>query len=308
MSLATRDHFGTALHELGAKYPQVVVFNCDLGLATRTLAFKSAFPERFIDCGIAEANAISVAAGMAQESFRPLVCSFGHFLTAKFLEIFQSVGLNNTPVILVGTHAGMAIGKDGPTQMGLRDLGLMRLVPNVEILHPSDGIETRAGLEYAFSHSRPTYLRLCRQPGPEFHSSSYTFRFGALDVLHKGENLLLVGQGGSLISCAAAVQELQHEGKNPGLVNISSLPFCDDEFAALVQSYQKLMIVDDHYVRGGIADDIFRVLASRSLTKKIVHLAVSDFAQAAAPEELYERYGLDAAAVAEQARKIWFLQ
>ncbi len=119
---ATRDWFGDILVDVSADNPDVVVVNCDLASAVKTTKFRSTFPERFIEVGIAEANGIGLAAGLAQEGFRPFIASFGHFLTGKFLEIFQSVGLNQSGVVMVGTHAGLAIGKDGPTQMGLRDL------------------------------------------------------------------------------------------------------------------------------------------------------------------------------------------
>ena len=138
---ATRDWFGEALIAIAEANDKIVVVNCDLASATRTQTFKLMFPDRFIECGIAEANAIGVAAGLAQEGFRPFVASFAHFLTGKFLEIFQSVALNNAGVVLVGTHAGLAIGKDGPTQMGLRDLAVMRSLHNVQIMQPADGRE-----------------------------------------------------------------------------------------------------------------------------------------------------------------------
>ena len=134
---ATRDWFGDILVEIGSEFEKMVVVNCDLAEPTKTLKFKNTFPNRFFECGIAEANSIGVASGLAQEGYRSILTSFGHFLTGKFIEIFQSVGLNNSGVVLVGTHAGLAIGKDGPTQMGLRDLALIRTLHNVEILHPA---------------------------------------------------------------------------------------------------------------------------------------------------------------------------
>ena len=166
---ATRDWFGEALVAIAEADDKVVVVNCDLASATRTQKFKLMFPDRFVECGIAEANAIGVAAGLAQEGFRPFVASFAHFLTGKFLEIFQSVALNDAGVVLVGTHAGLAIGKDGPSQMGLRDLAVMRSLHNVQIMQPADGQETREMLRYLAASTAPAYLRLCRQPTREVH-------------------------------------------------------------------------------------------------------------------------------------------
>src|SRR5579859_6239045 len=152
---ATRDWFGAALVSIAREYDHVVVVNCDLATATRTRQFKEEFPDRFFECGIAEANAIGLAAGLAQEGYRPFVASFGHFLTGKFLEIFQSIGLNDAGAVLVGTHAGLAIGRDGPSQMGLRDLALMRTLPNMQVLQPADGAETRQMVAYLATGTRP---------------------------------------------------------------------------------------------------------------------------------------------------------
>ena len=137
---------------------------CDLSSATKISQFKKVFPSRFFECGIAEANAIGIAAGLAQAGFRPFLAGFSHFLTGKFLEIFQSIGLNNTGVVLVGTHVGLAIGKDGPTQMGLRDIALLRTLPNVDILHPVDGIETDQVLRFITSNNRPCLLYTSPSP------------------------------------------------------------------------------------------------------------------------------------------------
>jgi transketolase len=291
--LATRDHFGRELVELGRANQDIVVINCDLASATRTAEFKKTFPDRFIECGIAEANAISIAAGLAQEGMRPLVCSFGHFLTGKFLEIFQSVGLNGAAVILVGTHAGLAIGKDGPTQMGLRDLAVMRLLPNVQIVQPADGVETRQALQSMLASQQPSYLRLCRQPTPEIHEESYRFRQGHPDHVLAGREILLIAQGATVHSALTAAQGLRAEGRSVGVLNVSSLPVGTAALLEVIRQYEQLVIVEDHYHRGGLGDEIFYALALEGLEVPVSHLAVTDYAQGASPEDLYARYGLD---------------
>ncbi|MFI7278066.1 transketolase family protein [Streptomyces sp. NPDC049879] len=299
---ATRDWFGAALTELGDARDNVVVVNCDLGSATKTLAFRDHFPDRFFECGIAEANAIGVASGLAQEGFRPFVASFGHFLTGKYLEIFQSVGLNDAGVVLVGTHAGLAIGKDGPTQMGLRDIAVMRTLPNLEILHPADGAETRAMLEYIAGHRRPTYLRLCRQPQREFHEPGHRFVFGQPDVLRSGEDIAVVTMGGVVEAVLDSLEGLAGHGIHPTVVNLSSLPADRDAVRALGDSHRGVLVIEDHYVTGGLADEVGRILLEADRPPRFSSWGVPDYGQAASPEDLYARYRLDTPAVTGHIR------
>ncbi|GAB3950523.1 transketolase family protein [Micromonospora vulcania] len=257
---ATRDWFGDGLVDVAAKHENVVVVNCDLASATKTSKFKEAYPDRFFEVGIAEANGIGVAAGMAQDGFRPFVASFGHFLTGKFLEIFQSVGLNDSGVVLVGTHAGLAIGKDGPTQMGLRDLALMRTLHNVEVLQPADGVETRKMLEHVVSHDRPTYLRLCRQPQREVHDEDYRFQFGHPDVVRPGEDVVIFTMGGMVPVVLDAVDVLADTGLRPTVVNASSLPMDHEATNELLGAYRHVLVFEDHFVKGGLIDEVGRIV------------------------------------------------
>lgn len=297
---ATRDWFGEELVAVAEANEKIVVVNCDLASATRTQKFKLAFPDRFIECGIAEANAIGVAAGLAQEGFRPFVASFAHFLTGKFLEIFQSVGLNNAGVVLVGTHAGLAIGKDGPTQMGLRDLAVMRSLPNVEIMQPADGQETREMLRYLAVGTAPAYLRLCRQPTREVHSADYRFAFGHADVVHHGSGPVIFTMGGMVPVVLDAVDALP-SGRRPSVVNVSSLPAApDDVLAALENGSGDVLVVEDHFAKGGLTDEIARIVAGCHGISSFDSISVTDFGQAGDPEELYERYCLDRASLARR--------
>lgn len=295
---ATRDWFGESLVEVASVYDDIVVINCDLGSATKTLAFKDSFPERSFECGIAEANAIGIAAGMAQEGFRPFVASFGHFLSGKYLEIFQSVGLNHSGVVLVGTHAGLAIGKDGPTQMGLRDVALMRTLPNVQILHPADGTETRQMMSYLASRRQPCYLRLCRQPQREIHTAGYRFAFGEPDVLRRGEEIVIFTMGGMAEVLLDSAAELERKDIRPTVVSVSSLPLNRVAVERLCLSHDHALVVEDHFIKGGIADELGRIILE---TREGMHFGVcgvDDYGQAGSPHDLYVRYRLDARGVA----------
>ncbi|GGO14475.1 transketolase [Microbispora rosea subsp. aerata] len=300
---ATRDWFGEALVEVAERYDDVVVVNCDLGSATKTHGFKKSFPERFYECGIAEANSIGVAAGLAQEGYRPFVASFGHFLSGKYLEIFQSVGLNDSGVVLVGTHAGLAIGKDGPTQMGLRDLALMRTIHNMRILHPADGIETRAMLYYIVENRCPIYLRLCRQPQREIHDPGYRFRFGWPDVVREGERIVLFTMGGMVEVLLDALDELSEHGIDPTIVNVSSLPVDRAAIARLARQHSYAFVVEDHFIKGGLADEIARIILDMEEKVRLGVWGVADYGQAGSPADLYERYQLNAHGVASRVRE-----
>ncbi|MEV0407767.1 transketolase C-terminal domain-containing protein [Actinoallomurus sp. NPDC050550] len=295
---STRDWFGTALVEIAREYDHVVVVNCDLAKATRTLPFKEEFPDRFFECGIAEANAIGLAAGLAQEGFRPFVASFGHFLTGKFLEIFQTVGLNDAGVVLVGTHAGLAIGRDGPTQMGLRDLALMRTLPNVQVFHPADGAETWQMMAHLATGRGPSYLRLCRQPQPEVHGDGYRFRFGVPHVVREGTDVVVFAMGGTVPVAVEAADRLAAEGVRPTVVNVSSLPVDRATVARLVGAHRRAVVVEDHHVVGGLADELGRIVLGLPDRPRFDVLAVPDYGQAGPPEDLYRRYRLDAAGIA----------
>jgi transketolase len=300
---ATRDWFGDLLVEIAAEHHHVVVVNCDLGSATRTDRFRRVFPHRFFECGIAEANAIGVAAGLAQEGLRPFVASFGHFLTGKYLEIFQSVGFNDAAVVLVGTHAGLAIGKDGPTQMGLRDLALMRTLHNVEILHPADGAETRQALAHAAAGRRPTYLRLCRQPQREIHGPGYQFRFGMPDVVVWGERLVVFTMGAMVEVLLDVLPMLAADGVHPTVVNVSSLPVEPTAVAKVTSGHRLVFVAEDHFEIGGLADEVARVLLHTGQAVRFGSHGVGDYGQAGAPEDLYARYQLDAEGVATHIRE-----
>jgi transketolase len=297
---ATRDWFGEALVAIAEANDKVVVVNCDLATATRTQKFKLMFPDRFVECGIAEANAISVAAGLAQEGFRPFVASFAHFLTGKFLEIFQSVALNDAGVVLVGTHAGLAIGKDGPSQMGLRDLAVMRSLHNVQIMQPADGQETREMLRYLAASTVPAYLRLCRQPTREVHCEDYEFAFGRADIVRRGSGPVVFTMGGMVPVVLDAVDALPAAAR-PSVVNVSSLPATPgDVLAVLAGSSGDVLVVEDHFTKGGLTDEIARIVAGRSGVSSFESISITDFGQAGDPDELYERYRLDQASLAQR--------
>lgn len=299
---ATRDFFGDHLVNLAAKNSKIVVVNCDLGEATRTLEFKNLYPDRYIEAGIAEANAISISSGLAKEGLIPFVTSFGHFLTGKFLEIFQSIGLNNANVTLVGTHAGLAIGKDGPTQMGLRDVALMRTLPNLKIYHPINSKQVGESLREIIKAKGPKYLRLNRQPQEYFELDS-SFNFGCGDEIINGKEILVITQGAPTIEAYNAINNLDSEG-NIGLLSVSTMPIDKKQYIRIISRYKTVLIIEDHFSIGGVADLIARLIAEENLNIRFYSIGIEDYGQSGDPKDLYLRYGLDQTSINKKLKEL----
>ena len=304
-ALGTRDYFGSGIVELARFNKSFVVIGCDLGLPTRTLEFRREFPDRFIECGNSEANALSIAAGLAQEGIKPLICSFSHFLTSRFLEIFQSIGLNNAPVVLVGTHIGLAIGKDGPTQMGLRDLGLIRLLPNFKIIQPCDGVETQEALKYCLSNNSPAYLRLGRQPAPRVLPDSYKFKFSKMIEVVEGRKLAIITYGGLVSEVLKVAETFNNARTNKvGVINVSSLPYEERQLSKILNKYKSLLIVEDQYYKGGLFDEVAAFMVKSGKSIPVKQVAVTDYAQSGRPEDLYRHYRLDVASIKKVCKQL----
>jgi transketolase len=290
-----RDAFGRALVKFAKIYPQVAVFSCDLFSATKTEEFKKKYPDRFFECGIAESNALSQAAGYAMEGGRPFVASFAHFLTAMYLPITQSIMQNEAPVVIVGSHPGLAIGEDGPTQMGLRDIAVMKVFPPIEIIEPVDSNETEQVVEYLAKTRNPAYLRIGRAPVPQLTSEDYKFRIGKGNVLREGNDAVIFATGYTVSTSLQAAEELKKEkGVDITIVNMSSIKPYDKELVLkLAKKTGNVFVVQDHYIHGGLGDFIARDLLENDIAARCKIWGVTDMAQTGSREELYAHYMLD---------------
>lgn len=293
-SKATRDSFGEALRDLGKENSSIVVLDADLSVSTKSSTFAKAFPDRFFQMGIAEANMIGTAAGMAFSGLVPFCCSFGCFLTGKYETIRVSVGYSKANVKLVGTHAGLGTGEDGYTQMGLEDLNLMRGLPGMAVLNPCDDKSTRAAVRFATSHHGPVYLRLTRQKLPEVYTSESEFKFGKAHVLRKGGKLALIGTGSTVTEVLQAAEKLSH--KNPWVIDIHTIKPIDREIiSTLAKECSQIVTVEDHNVIGGLGTAVAEVLSEVGFSGKLLRLGVQDtYGESGLPNELYEKYGLSA--------------
>ena len=290
-----REAFGEALVNLGAEYQEIVVVDCDLAGATKVDKFKAAFPKRFFQFGIQEANAIGVGAGLANSGLRPFVASFAAFITGRYDQIRISIALDNAPVVIVGSHPGLAIGKDGATQMGLEDVNLMRGMPNMVVLQPADHIETREMMKYVVTSRQPMYLRISRQPVPNINSEDYKFEFGKGITLTSGKDVAIIASGGMVHLALEVAKELLKDKIKARVINIHTIKPIDEAIITKVAKETKgIVTVEDHSVYGGLGSAVAEVVAEAGVKTPVKRLGVKDvFGESADAKELYKKHELD---------------
>lgn len=301
---ATRDSFGETLLQLGKEDPRIVVLDADLSVSTKSVLFAKAFPERFFQMGIAESNMVGTAAGLAFAGQVPFLCSFGAFVAGRYETIRVSVGYSNANVKIVGTHAGLGIGDDGYTQMGLEDVNVLRGLPGMVILQPCDHASTVAAVKFAAKHVGPVYLRLTRQKLPKVYADESVFHFGKASVIREGGgDVALFASGAGVAEATLAAESLAKF--NPWVVDFSTLKPIDREtICRIAKKCRLIATVEDHNVIGGLGTAVAEVLAEEGFGGKLVRLGLQDiYGESGDPGELYEKYGLSAKAVTAQVQK-----
>lgn len=304
--MSTRKAFGNALLEAGAKYPQVVALDADLSKSTFSISFAQKYPERFFQMGIAEANMIGVASGLALSGYVPFACSFACFITGRFDQIKMSVAYSDAGVRLVGTHAGVGIGEDGYSQQGLEDIALMRSLPTMEVFQPADDVETEGMINYLVSSKRPAYLRLTRQDLLRVHAADHQFRPGHFPMLTNGDDVAIFATGGTVQHSVAAARELNALGVHARVYNASSLKPVDQEAVFTAAKSTKLMVtIEDHSIIGGLGGAIAETVSAIS-HPPLVRLGINDeFGESGTPESLYEKHGFTPAKISERINSEW---
>lgn len=294
--LATRDGFGEQLAECGNDNLNLFVLGADLSKATKCSIFKSRFPDRYLECGIAESNMVSIASGLSEHGYRVFISSFASFLTGRYDIIRCSLAYSEAPVVVVGSHGGMAIGRDGVTQMGLEDINLMRGLPGMDVLNPATATEAKAITKYLCETNRLSYLRVGRQPVEEVFDSSYRFEFGKGQVLRYGDGQIIVVSTG----CVLPEVLKATNGLPITVVNMPTVKPIDRELLAeLAWGAALVVTVEDHSIIGGLGSAVAEVL-SESMPTKLMRIGLNDqFPESGAPEHLYEKYGLSAARLRE---------
>ena len=290
---ANREAFGKHLPIMGEKYDNILALDADLGKATKIASFGETHPKRFFQMGIAEANMIGVASGLSEYDYKVFIASFGSFLTGRYDMIRCSLAYPNRPVVLVGTHVGMAIGKDGVTQMGLEDVSIMRALPNMVILNPASYSEAIKVIEYLCDTEldSPHYLRLGRQPVEDIE---IPFEFGKGQVVLEGDDITLFSTGCILSDVVEAARTIENTySYSVRVVNITTLKPIDDKI--IIDSAKKtnhLYTIEDHSIVGGLGSAVSEVL-SENHPSKVVRIGLNDiFPESAPPKDLYEKYGL----------------
>ncbi len=297
---ATRDSFGEEIVKLGETDSRIVVLDADLSKSTKSEAFGKKFPERFFQMGIAEANMISTAAGLAMSGKIAFACSFGAFLTGRYDQIRMSVSYNRANVKLIGTHAGVAIGEDGHSQMGLEDVALLRSLPNFQIFQPADDIECREMIRFVLTRPEPAYLRLTRQKMPNIHSADWKYKLGKWDLIQKGSGVAFIGTG-QLVHSGMEAQSMLDSQMT--IVNASTLKPIDEELIIqLAKTHDLIVTAEDHYVTGGLGSAVAEVLAENGLATPLRRIGVRDFGESGTEAEVYEHFKLNAKGVAEQLK------
>jgi transketolase len=305
MGKATRAAFGEALAELGGSHPNVVVFDADLAKSTMSGLFAKKYPERFFEMGIQEANMIGAGAGMALSGKIPFVCSFACFITGRYDTIRISVAYSEAPVRIVGTHAGIGIGEDGNSQMGLEDVGLMRGLPNMAVFQPADEVECRQMVKHLCEdHKGPAYLRLTRQNLPIVTPEGYQFKCGKGVVIKEGKAMTCVASGGTVGNALEAAQILAAEGIDIRVVNISTIKPIDVELLVkCAKETGKIFVVEDHNIIGGVGTAVCEVL-SENYPAKVKRWGLPDvFGESGSPEALYAKYELDVPGITRRLRE-----
>ena len=293
---ATRDAFGDQLVESGKDNPNIIGINADLGKATKLNKFGEAYPDRFFEMGIAENNMVGVASGMSEYGYKVFLASFASFLTGKYDTIRCSISYSNAPCIIVGTHCGMAIGKDGVTQMGLEDISLMRSLPGMTVLNPSTYNQTKAVVKWLCDNDlkNPYYLRLGRQPVKEIYNDVPDFILGKGIVHKEGTNAVIFSTGCVLSDVLEATKDLD--------VTIIDMPTIKPLDKEVIKKYAKknIITVEDHSIIGGLGSSVAEVIAEEGIEGKLTRIGVNDmFPESGVPADLYEKYGLSANKIKE---------
>jgi transketolase len=303
MAKATREAFGEALARVGED-PRVVALDGDLMKSNFTYLFREKYPERFVECGIAEKNMIGVAAGLALSGKIPFASSFACFLAGRVEVIRMSVGYNEANVRLAGTHAGIGIGDDGASQMALEDVAAMRALPNMTVIQPGDAVETERAVEYLIEHQGPVYLRLTRQKVADVNGDGYRFELGKAVVLREGSDVALVASGGTVQEAMRAADALGNDGIAARVINVHTIkPIDKPTILDAAGECGHVVSVEDHNVVGGLGSAVAEVLAQAGSDVRLTVLGARNYGQSGTAEELYDEYGISASHVADAARR-----
>ena len=303
--IATRNSYGSALVELGKEHEELVVLDADLAGSTQTGVFAKVFPERHINCGIAEANMTGVAAGLAAAGKIPFMSSFAMFATARnFEQIRNSIGYPQLNVKIAASHAGISVGEDGATHQCLEDMALMRQIPGMVVLNPADDVEARAAIKAAYEYVGPVYIRLGRLAVPVLNDEeNYKFEIGKGVVLKEGTDVTIFATGLEVYEAVLAAEMLEKDGISAEVVNIHTIKPIDKELViASATKTGKVVTVEEHFTIGGLGSAVCEVLSENAPTK-VLRIGIDDvFGESGPALELIHKYELDAEGIYKKVK------
>ena len=303
--IATRDSYGNALVELGKEHDNLVVLDADLAAATKTATFKKAFPERHIDCGIAESNMAGIAAGMSTCGYVPFMSSFAMFAAGRaFEQVRNSIGYPHLNVKIGATHAGISVGEDGATHQCNEDLALMREIPGMVVINPCDDVEARAAVKAAYDYEGPVYMRFGRLALPVINDeTSYKFEIGKGITLREGKDVTIIATGLCVSESLKAADILKEQGIDAMVINIHTIKPIDEELVINgAKATGRVFTVEEHSIIGGLGSAVAEVLSEKCPTK-LTRIGVNDtFGESGPAKELIKKYKLDAESIAARIK------
>lgn len=304
--VAMRDAFGEALVELAGKYPEMVVLDADVSTSTRTAAFGRTHPERFFNVGVAEANMVDIAAGMATCGLRPVASTFALFLTLKAADAVRNIiAYNNLPVVLAGHYAGLSDSYDGASHHAVLDVAILRAMPNMAVVAPADAVEVAQALEAGLGRDGPTYIRICRNPTPVLFGDGPPLELGRIRKIRDGADLTIAASGIPTYMAMEASERLARDGIEADLLEVSTIkPLDIDTLAASARKTGRVLTVEEHTVCGGLAGAVAEALALRAPVPMDAIGIEDRFAESGDYMDLLAKYGISASAIEARARRL----
>ncbi|MCH5338448.1 MAG: transketolase family protein [Acetatifactor sp.] len=304
--IATRESYGNALKELGEEFPELVVLDADLAAATKTSTFKKAYPDRHIDCGIAECNMMGIAAGLSLVGKIPFVSSFAMFAAGRaFEQVRNSIGYPHLNVKIGATHAGITVGEDGASHQCNEDIALMRTIPGMVVMCPADDVEAKAAVRAALEHEGPVYIRFGRAAVPVINDRpDYKFEIGKGSIVREGTDVTIVATGICVDSALGAAEKLAADGINAEVVSICTIkPLDEDIIINSAKKTGKVVTVEEHSVIGGLGSAVCDCLCAK-LPTPVKKLGMQDvFGESGSAAALVQKYGLDAEGVYKSVKE-----
>ena len=303
--IATRESYGNALVELGREHDNVVVLDADLAGATKTATFQKVFPDRHIDCGIAEGNMMSVAAGLAASGKVPFASSFAMFAAGRaYVQIRNSIGYPHLNVKIGASHAGISVGEDGATHQCNEDIALMRTIPGMVIINPADYVEAKAAVKAAYDYDGPVYMRFGRLAIPVFNDEdTYKFELGKGIVLREGTDVAILATGLEVYETLRAAEMLAADGIQARVINIHTIKPLDEELViAAAKECKKIVTVEEHSVIGGLGSAVCDTLCA-NYPAPVLKIGINDvFGESGPAVELIKKYGLDGEGIYQKVK------